>query len=81
VTSHEFLSILQTDYGWETESITDESRIEEAIQWDSMEILGFISAADRHLAISVDAEKVVAATTIGELLVLVADGITKGHAA
>ena len=81
MTSHEFLTLLQNDYGWETESITHKSRIEDAVQWDSLEMLGFISVADKHLAISVDAERVVTATTIADLLALVADGITKNHAA
>lgn len=77
MTSHEFLATLQVNNGWEIESITSDSLIEDAVSWDSMAILGFLAAADKQLGVHVNADKVVAARTVGELLSLVATGISE----
>jgi acyl carrier protein len=81
MTSHEFLQILRENNGWDITSITNDSRIEDAVSWDSMAILGFLAASDKHLNINANADEVIAANTIGELFSLIAGGLTDRLAA
>lgn len=81
MTSHEFLKVLQENNGWDITSITNESRIEDAVSWDSMAILGFLAASDKYLSINANADEVIAANTIGELFLLIKGGLTDHLAA
>jgi len=69
---NEFIVLLEETLELALGSLTVSDSLEE-YDWDSLAILGFISAVDSRLNVTLDAAKLADATTPADLLALVDD--------
>lgn len=69
MTKQEFLSKLGMLL--EADAIRGDERLSSFERWDSLAIMGFISIIDEELSVTVPAEKIISASSIADLVLLV----------
>jgi len=75
MTKTEFYAILDEIVEEDPGTIQGDESLDDLQGWDSLSVVAFIAAVDKHLNATVPAKELVEAKTIGDLLALVADKI------
>lgn len=73
MTRAEFIRILEDLIELNPGTLSGSTRLADIQNWDSLAVIGFIAAADEHLAASVPAQRIYQCETIDQLLDLLKD--------
>ena len=73
MTRAEFIRILEEVIEADPGTLSGSTRLADIQNWDSLAVIGFIAAADEHLAASVPAQKIYQCETIDQILDLLND--------
>jgi acyl carrier protein len=67
----EFIHELETMLELPEGSLTAEMALADIPEWDSLAVISFIAVVDEHFGAAVEGEKLAAAVTVADLIVLV----------